>query len=81
MNCKELREEFVFLFADNEMGQERLVAFRRHVADCPDCAQQAEFTCRLLTIVRKRAVRWEAPSSLRARILAGLPHRQRGPAH
>jgi len=81
MNCKEIKEELVILFADNELGQERMVAFRRHVADCPACAHQAEFTCRLLTIVRKRAIRLGAPSRVRARILAVLPHRQRGVAH
>lgn len=79
MTCTEIHEELIFLFADEELGQERLVAFQRHVADCPECAQHAQYTCRLLTLVRERTVRWPAPSRLRARIIAGLPHRQRGP--
>ena len=54
-----------------------LIAYRSHVADCPHCAQEAQLTRRLLTIVRERCVRCEAPSRLRARILAGLPRRRR----
>ncbi len=76
MKCKRVREEFVFRFVDNEMGQELQVAFDRHVADCPHCAQQTQFTRRLLTIVRERTVRCHAPTSLRDRILAHLPHRR-----
>ncbi len=76
MDCKKIREELVFLYADNEMGRELLVAFRRHVSLCPHCAREARFTRRLLTVVRERAVRWRAPRRLRAKILAGMPHRR-----
>jgi anti-sigma factor (TIGR02949 family) len=76
MDCRKIREELVFLFADNEMGQELLVAFERHVSACPHCAREARYTRRLLTVVRERAVRWRAPRRLRARILARMPHRR-----
>ncbi len=75
MKCEKFQEDFLFRFVDNELGQELLVHFRRHVADCPHCAQQARYTRRLLMIVRERAGRSKAPSRLRARILARLPHR------
>lgn len=78
MDCKRIKEELVFLFADNEMGQELLISFRRHVSVCPHCAREAEYTRELLTIVRRRAIRRPAPRGLRTKILAALPHR-RGP--
>ncbi len=76
MDCKQIKEELVFLYADNEMGQEVLIAFKRHVSVCPHCARKAEFTRRLLELVRERARRRQAPRRLRAKILAGLPHRR-----
>ncbi|MCP3958682.1 MAG: hypothetical protein GY719_12585 [bacterium] len=76
MNCKQVKEEMVFLFADNEMGQELLVAFKRHVSACPHCAREARFTRTFLTIVRKRVVRQSAPRGLRSKILASFPHRR-----
>ena len=76
MDCRKIREELVFLYADNEMGRELLVAFQRHVPLCPNCAREARFTRRLLTVVRERAVRWRAPRRLRAKILARMPHRR-----
>lgn len=78
MECKQIKEEMVFLFVDNEMGQEMLVAYKRHVSDCPHCARQARYARLFLTVVRQRAVRRPAPRGLRSKILAGLPHR-RGP--
>ena len=76
MDCKKVKEELVFLYADNEMGREVRVAFKRHVSLCPRCARKAEFTRRLLDLIRERARRREAPRRLRAKILAGLPHRR-----
>ena len=75
-NCKKIHEELVFLYADNEMGQEMLVAFKSHLARCPECAHDAEFTRKLLMVVRQRCGRTTAPNSLRERILAALPHRR-----
>lgn len=76
MNCKKVLEELIFRFADDEMEQELRVEFKRHVADCPHCARQAQYTRRLLMVVRQRATRCAAPTHLRERILAALPHRR-----
>ena len=76
MNCKRIHEELVFRFADNEMELELQVAFKRHVADCPHCAREAQYTRRLLMIVRQKVERCSAPTHLRERILAALPHRR-----
>lgn len=75
-DCKKIHEELVFLYADNEMGQETLVAFKQHLAACPECAQDTKFTQKLLLVVRQRCGRASAPNSLRERILAALPHRR-----
>lgn len=75
MDCKKIRQ-LVFLFADDEMEQDTLTAFKSHVRLCPDCAKEARYTRRLITVVRQRATRTSAPSSLRARILSCMPHRQ-----
>ena len=76
MDCKKIKEELVFLYADNEMGQELLIAFHRHVSACPHCAQEDRYTRQLLSIVQRRAIRLQAPRRLRTKILAGLPHRR-----
>ena len=75
MDCKKIRE-MVFLFADDEMSQETLTAFETHVRFCPDCAEEARYARRLVSVVRQRTVRTSAPSALRARILSLMPHRQ-----
>jgi anti-sigma factor (TIGR02949 family) len=74
MNCKKVTEELVFLFADEAEGQghELLIAYREHVSHCPHCANRAQITRRVLTIVRERAVRRQAPTDLRERILAKM---------
>ncbi len=58
------------------MGQEMLVTFKRHLADCPDCFQEARYTQKLLMVVRQRVRRAAPPRRLRERILARLPHRR-----
>ncbi len=75
MKCKEICEELVFRYADNEMEQEMLVAFKLHVADCPECARKAKHAVRFLMIVRKRTIRTTAPIHLRRRLLDGLRRR------
>ena len=76
MNCKQIKEELIFLFADNEMGQELQIFYRRHVSDCPHCAREAQRARLLLTLLRERARRQRAPRGLRTKILASLPHRR-----
>jgi len=76
MKCKEICEELVFRYADNEMEHEMRVAFKLHVADCPECAKKAKRAERLLMIVRKKSVRTTAPSHLRRRLLDSLRRRE-----
>ena len=76
MDCRQIKEELVFLFVDNEMGRDLLVAYRRHVSICPHCAREARYTEHFLTLVRRPTVRRTAPRGLRSRILAALPHRR-----
>ena len=68
----------VFLYTDNEMGEELLISFREHMQLCPRCASRISRTERFLTLLRERCVRTSAPQRLRERILTSLPHR-RGP--
>ena len=75
-NCKKIYEELAFLYVDNEMGQEMLIAFEAHIARCPPCAKEAKIIERLVMVLRERTGRCAAPSHLRERILAGLPHRR-----
>lgn len=75
MNCHRVRE-VVFLYTDNEMGEELLVSFRAHLSLCPECARRADYTRRLLQIVRQYCKPAPAPERLRQRILTSLPHRR-----
>ena len=75
MKCSKVRE-VVFLYTDNEMEEELLVAFREHLVVCPECARRLDYTRRVLTVVRSRCARARAPDSLRQRILTSLPHRR-----
>ncbi len=77
MDCRHFREA-VYLF-DADTGEELVMSFRAHCADCPQCAREAEFKRRLLELVRRRCCRRAAPEELRARILLQvLVLRQRG---
>ena len=75
MNCTQIKEELILLFVDSEEGQELLVAYRRHISACPECARNAAYARQFLNLVRQRAVR-RAPRRLRTKILAGLPQRR-----
>jgi mycothiol system anti-sigma-R factor len=71
MNCSRARE-IIFLYTDNELGEELLVSLQEHLVLCPQCAQRIDYTRRLLTVVRKGCTRTRAPESLRRRILSSL---------
>ena len=71
MDCKGARQ-VIFLYVDNEMGEELHVAFERHMSVCPHCAQRIEHTQRGLTLVRRRCIRVQAPERLRRRIITTL---------
>jgi len=75
MDCKQVKEELVFLFIDNEMGQEILIAYHEHISHCPHCAQELRYTRRLIATVRRTSQRQPAPDRLRKRILSSMPHR------
>jgi mycothiol system anti-sigma-R factor len=74
MDCKRVRE-VIFLFFDNEMGDDLLTPFNDHVSRCGHCAHEMDHTRKFLFIVRQRCLRCTAPESLRHRILISLPHR------
>ncbi|MEM7582385.1 MAG: zf-HC2 domain-containing protein [Acidobacteriota bacterium] len=76
MKCRQVREELIFLFADNELGGELLVSYRQHVSTCPHCARIEAETRLMLELIRQRRLRLAAPRRLRSKILAGLPHRR-----
>lgn len=71
MDCKGARQ-VIFLYVDNEMGEELHVAFERHMSVCPHCARQIEYTQKWLTLIRRRCIRVQAPERLRRRIISTL---------
>ncbi len=75
MNCRQIKEELILLVVNSEEGQELLVAYRRHISACPECARQAAYARQIMTLARQRAAR-RAPGRLRTKILAGLPPRR-----
>lgn len=73
MDCNGAKQ-VIFLYIDNEMGEEMLVSFERHMSVCPHCAQHIEHTRRWLTLVKRRCSRVPAPEGLRRKILTSLRH-------
>ena len=71
MDCKGARQ-VIFLYVDNEMGEQLHLAFEEHAAVCPHCARHIEHTRRWLTLVKVRCRRKRAPEHLRRKILASL---------
>ena len=74
MNCDSVRAA-IYQASDNELDGELLISFRQHLTLCSSCSHRYGFVSRLLAIVRGRCCRYEAPSTLRIRILASFPHR------
>jgi mycothiol system anti-sigma-R factor len=75
MNCQRFRE-VVFLYTDNEMGEDLRIDFQQHLELCPRCARRIDRARRLLSLLRARCARASAPERLRVRILTSLPHRR-----
>jgi mycothiol system anti-sigma-R factor len=75
MECREVKK-VVFLYTDNEMEEELLISFRRHVAMCPGCAERIHHAKIFLRVLRQRSPRVAAPERLRVRILTSLPNRR-----
>ena len=76
MKCRKVKEEFVLIFGKDDDGRDLRIAIQRHVAICPDCAQMAENTRRIVTVVRERCTRAVAPTDLREKVLQVLRRRQ-----
>lgn len=74
MRCKQVKEEFVLVYGEDEDGGRLRVAIQQHVTTCPDCAAKAEHTRHFVTLIREHCRR-EAPSDLRHRILSVLSRR------
>ena len=74
MRCKQVKEEFVMVYGEDEDGGRLRIAIQQHVSACPDCAAKAEHTRRFITLVREHCQR-QAPSELRRRILTVLGRR------
>jgi mycothiol system anti-sigma-R factor len=75
MDCNRARE-LLFLIVDDEVGVAESEALKAHVSGCQPCSRRVVFTRRLVTVVRERCVRREAPDHLRLRILDSLRQRQ-----
>ena len=74
MNCDSVRAA-MYQVSDNELEGELLLSFRQHLTLCSSCSHRYGFVSQLLAIVRGRCCRYEAPVTLRTRILASFPHR------
>ena len=69
MRCKQVKEEFVMVYGEDEDGGQLRIAIHQHVTACPDCAAKAEHTRRFITFVREHCRR-EAPTDLRRQLVA-----------
>ena len=74
MDCQAVRVA-MYRVSDNELDPELLVSFQQHITLCAGCSHRFGFVSRLLAVVRGRCCRYEAPGTLRMRILASFPHR------
>jgi mycothiol system anti-sigma-R factor len=75
MDCRRA-SKVIFLYVDNEMEEELLVSFRKHLVLCPECARKIVHAQRVLSLFRQGCGRTRAPERLRQRILTSLPHRR-----
>jgi hypothetical protein len=74
MDCHRVREA-MFQATDNELAADLVAPFREHLSFCPDCAHQFVYVGRLVATIRERCFRYDAPSTLKMRILSSFPHR------
>lgn len=72
MRCRQVREELILLYDQDESGQHLRLAIRQHVELCPRCALEAAQIQRVVAIVQRCCLRQCAPNELRQRILEGL---------
>jgi mycothiol system anti-sigma-R factor len=74
MDCQRVRIA-MYRVRDNELEPDLVAGFTEHLASCSDCAERFSFVGKLLSLIRERCCRYNAPSTLKIRILASLPHR------
>lgn len=74
MDCKRVRKT-IFLFIDEELGDDERGSVEKHLSRCSNCDQTVRYMKRFLLVVRERCVRHVASTTLRRRILTSLPHR------
>lgn len=69
-DCKQARAE-LDEFLRSETCASRAAQIREHLANCPDCEHEFEFSEAVMTVVR-RSCRETAPEAIRARILDAI---------
>ena len=74
MDCEAVHAA-MYRASDNELDGEQLLSFRQHLILCATCSHRYGFVSRFLAVVRGRCCRDAAPTTLRVRILASVPHR------
>lgn len=74
MDCERVRKT-IFLFIDQELGEDEYGSVEKHLGKCPHCGQTVQYMRKFLLVVRERCVRHAASTTLRRRILTSLPHR------
>ncbi|MBB4394807.1 anti-sigma factor [Bradyrhizobium sp. ERR14] len=79
MTCDEAR---ILLHAllDNELDAGHAREVEAHIASCPDCAAELAAQREMQRVLANTSLRYTAPASLRTRIEASLPERQRQPS-
>jgi anti-sigma factor (TIGR02949 family) len=71
MNCSEWQTR-ISAFADAELTQREMEAFRAHAADCRDCSSATLAMMEAKAAVRRAGQRYSAPPELRARVPQNL---------
>jgi mycothiol system anti-sigma-R factor len=76
MDCERFFE-LLYVVVDEDPDFDTFRELRLHLTNCPECARRALLARRVVTLVRERCHREQAPERLRLRILGSFPHRRR----
>jgi anti-sigma factor RsiW len=68
-------------FVDNELDAAHSLQIERHVATCPQCAQQLESLKTLKQRIAQPGVHWRTPDHVRAQVLAAISQEAALQAH
>jgi anti-sigma factor RsiW len=71
MSCREWQSRFD-AYVDTELSLQEMAAFRRHAANCPECAAEALASMQAKNATRRAGQRYAASSALRARVMASV---------